>query len=77
MLTGWSSPDSWGTWSASSSATIFLKTSPTKVHSVFIDSNALISSSHPMQCVDIIVNGVKSFSGSIRDSSGALEFKMP
>lgn len=77
LLTGWSSPESWGTWSASRSATIFLNISPSQVHSVFIDFNALISPSHPIQRVDIIVNGVQSFSGSIRDSSGALEFKLP
>lgn len=77
LLSGWSSPESWGTWSASRSATIFLKSTPTQVHSVFIDFNALISPSHPMQRVDIIVNGVQSFSGSIRDTSGALEFEMP
>ena len=77
LQAGWSDPENWGTWSASRSATIFLPTSPAQVDSVVIDFAAAVSPSHPVQRVDILVNGFQAFSGSISERSGTLEFKIP
>ena len=74
---GWSDPEDWGTWSASRSATIFLKASPAQVDSVVIDFAAAVSPSHPVQRVEILVNGSQAFSGSISERSGTIEFKIP
>ena len=77
LQAGWSDPEDWGTWSASRSATILLPASPAQVDSVVIDFAAAVSPSHPVQRVEIVVNGSQAFSDSIRDGSGTLEFKIP
>ena len=77
LQAGWSDPEDWGTWSASRSATIFLKASPAQIDSVIIDFSAAVSPSHPVQRVEIVVNGSQAFSGSISERFGTLEFKMP
>ena len=77
LQAGWSAPEDWGTWSASRSATVFLKASPAQVDSVVIDFSAAVSPSHPVQRVEILVNGSQAFSGSISERSGTLEFKIP
>ena len=76
LQVGWSAPEDWGTWSDSRSATILLPTSPAQVDSVAIDFAAAVSPSHPVQRVEIFVNGFQAFSGSIKES-GTLEFKIP
>ena len=77
LQAGWSAPEDWGTWSDSRSATVFLKASPAQVDSVAIDFAAAVSPSHPVQRVEILVNGSQAFSGSISERFGTLEFKIP
>ena len=77
LQAGWSDSEGWGTWSASRSATLLLPTSPAQVDSVVIDFAAAVSPSHPVQRVEIVVNGSQAFSGSISERSGTIEFKIP
>lgn len=77
LISGWSGSESWGVWSDSRASTIFLPITPTRVDSVSLDFNALVSTSHPTQRLEVLVNGIRAYSGSIRDSSGVLEFKLP
>lgn len=74
---GWSFPEPWGTWSDSSSSVVFLPTEPKKVDSVLIDFNVLTSPSHPSQRIEILVNGVQASSVTIRESSTAVEVRLP
>ena len=77
LQAGWSVPEDWGTWSAARSATILLPASPAQVDSVVIDFSAAVSPLHPVQRVDILVNGSQAFSASISERFGTLEFKIP
>jgi hypothetical protein len=77
LVSGWSTAESWGTWSEGSSAILFFPINPTKVDSISMEFNALISSTHPLQRVEIFVNGVPSSTLVVKESSKIVEIKLP
>lgn len=77
LASGWSTPESWGTWSEGSSAILFFPVKPTKIASISIEFNALVSPTHPLQRVEIFVNGVPSLSLMVNEPSGTVEVKLP
>jgi Family of unknown function (DUF6311) len=77
LANGWSTPESWGTWSDGSSAILFFPINPSAIDSISIEFNALISSTHPLQRVEIFVNGVSFVSLAVKDSSRIVEVKLP
>lgn len=77
LQSGWSSPESWGTWSEGSSAILFFPINPSTINSISIEFNALISSTHPLQRVEIFVNGVSLSPLAVKESSRIVEVKLP
>lgn len=77
LLTGWSSPEPWGTWSDATASVMFLPISPRKVESILVDFNALISPSHPSQRVEILVNGSRAHFVTTRASHSTVLVKLP
>ena len=77
LLSGWSTPEPWGTWSDSTSSMIFLPIKAKEVDSIFIEFNALISPFNLSQRVEILVNGIRASSMTIRESPVIVEVKPP
>lgn len=65
---GWSSAESWGTWSAARESSIVLPLNTTDVTELSLNVNAFLNGRHPVQPVDILVNDVKA--GSVVLSAG-------
>lgn len=74
---GWSAPEPWGTWSDGLRSVVFLPTRPHSVGSLIIEFNTLITHTHPLQRVDILVNGSLSSSLAVREPSKTVEVKLP
>lgn len=74
---GWSTPEEWGVWSDGTSAIVSFKSPPGQVTSIFIEANALISSSHPKQRLEVTVNGIPAASFTFTEPSVVFEVKVP
>ena len=57
LASGWSYPESWGTWSDGSTARIYLPLPKEPSHTLDLNLNAFVTASHPSQAVRIKVNG--------------------
>jgi hypothetical protein len=77
LLSGWSTPESWGTWSDSSSTMMFLPIKAKEVESIIVEFNVLISPSHLSQRVEILMNGIRVSSMTIRESPATVEVEVP
>jgi len=64
LSSGWSSPETWGTWSDGESAEIILPVSG-KVSSILIEGSALVTPAHPKQDVIVKVNDALVFRTSL------------
>ncbi|MEJ2613019.1 MAG: DUF6311 domain-containing protein [Candidatus Thiodiazotropha sp.] len=76
LANGWSTPEPWGTWSDGSASVLFFPIEPGKVGSVSIEFNALISSAHPLQRIEIFFNGVLTTSLTVRKPTTIAEIKL-
>lgn len=70
LLTGWSGPESWGTWSAGETADIVLPAVAGRPTSVLIEANPLITDQHPRQRLEIRVNGGPPFAFTLTERLG-------
>ncbi len=57
---GWLDPESWGRWTSGTKASLRLRLDPPQTKSMLLDLNfgAFVNEKHPMQKLDITVNGV-------------------
>lgn len=59
MLGGWGFTEEWGTWATDSLAKIVLPMPEGNPSKLIIKANAFLTSGHPVQVVDIAVNGIR------------------
>lgn len=76
LQSGWSVPESWGTWSDSSSSYIFFPIASKMVDSISIEFGVFIGSSHPLQRIEIFVNGMLTSSLAVREPTKIVEIKL-
>ena len=57
LISGWSVPEKWGTWSMGNTAVIQIPLPALKPQGIKLDAQAFISSLHPFQEIEIWVNG--------------------
>lgn len=69
MTHGWSTPESWGTWSEGRQAQIVLRITP-EARSVVIDAMAFILPQHPAQRVVVSLNGEQVLSARLTQAQG-------
>lgn len=69
MTHGWSTPESWGTWSEGRQAQIVLRITP-EARSVVIDAMAFILPQHPAQRVIVSLNGEQVLSARLTQAQG-------
>ncbi|MDN7931015.1 hypothetical protein QZM52_06870 [Burkholderia metallica] len=60
LSSGWSSPESWGTWSDAPDASIVLPLKKGGIDTISIKANALVNAARKEQSVDVFVNGLSS-----------------
>lgn len=66
---GWSNPESWGTWSDAREAFVILPLKDNNVHEISLEANALVSARHQEQTVDVSMNGVDAGSITLNAAS--------
>jgi hypothetical protein len=71
LAKGWSANEPWGTWSLGSDAEIILRTSAA-VHSLVLETTALLGQTHPQQALVISVNEVQVLATSLIKPDGNL-----
>lgn len=61
LLDGWSTPERWGTWSDGNTASIGFQLNPTPTNDLLlvIEGHSFLTSTHPNQEIDVIVNDIK------------------
>ncbi|MEK7888707.1 hypothetical protein AAB992_16495 [Burkholderia contaminans] len=69
LTSGWSSPESWGTWSDAPGASIVLPLKKGGIGTISFKANALVSAAHKEQVIDVFANGVSSGSVVLNASS--------
>ena len=79
ILGGWGFTEDWGTWATDTLAKVVLpmpKGNPTKL---IVKANAFLSSNHPEQTVDVVVNGIRvaDHAALKQAKNNVLEIKLP
>ncbi len=78
LLDGWFEQEAWGTWSDGSVADMILPLSFNDPDRIIVEANALVSSSHPKQDVEVWVNGVLAASARLSAGEGnRIEVSIP
>jgi hypothetical protein len=78
LTDGWSTPGELGTWSDAETAAILLPLAGVAPSSLIIEGNALVTSAHPKQRVEITVEGIPVAVLDITcDSEGGFNFMIP
>ncbi|MDR3352876.1 MAG: hypothetical protein LBO00_07760 [Zoogloeaceae bacterium] len=60
LRTGWSDQEKWGRWSNGPHALLVFPLHDEKISSVTIEAQPLIAPNHPVQTVEILVNGIEA-----------------
>lgn len=78
LKVGWSQPEPWGTWSEGSAATVEIPVGTGRPTSVQVEAKVLLSSTHPKQDVDVLVNGIPAIKVRLTaESKGRFEVPIP
>ena len=69
LVSGWSPPENWGTWSAGQQAQIDLRVTP-EARSIVLDVMAFVLPQHPTQRVIVSLNGEQVLSTQLVQHQG-------
>lgn len=77
LAKGWSANEPWGTWSEGTDAEIILRPT-TDVHSLLLETNALLAPTHVRQSLEVRVNEVRLLDTSlIKPEANRIEIALP
>jgi len=79
MLNGWGYTEDWGTWALQQSASVVLPLPEGSPAKILIKANAFLTASHPLQEVDVVINGIQAAGKFIldRQQGNLLEINLP
>jgi hypothetical protein len=79
MLGGWGFTEEWGTWAVDSNAKVIMPMPKGDPAKLIIHANAFLSPQHPLQVVDIAVNGARVADHMVltKSKGNTLEVKLP